>query len=350
MRPDVLRAGVPGMAMVCPKCSGSFEQRWQCPTCGVRLAYRSGPRPVIAESPSGPWGQTPWGRILVGVLLSQGLYYGLRQLCTAGLQLGGDAAAPGVWATLYGLIVLQALQALGLLVAGMLAGAGLRQGIVFGAIVGVWNGVLSAVIQGAAGVPHTAVTLLGQPILHTAFGAAGGFLGARIWKPLPTLAGPTSPQVGGTLIPAHARPPLFDGPIAWGRLLLGAALAVGGTIWANVILELVLNASQGALEITDHLQARLVTWEVTALAMLAGSALAGAGTANGLKQGLGVGLAVATVLFGFRLGVQQASLSDLVLTVACALALGLGGGWFGGSLFPPLVSLPRPKGLGPEAA
>ena len=69
------------MAMVCPKCGESFEQRWQCATCGVRLVYHPGERRSVGESlPASQWGQTPWGRILVGVILSQGLYYGLRQL------------------------------------------------------------------------------------------------------------------------------------------------------------------------------------------------------------------------------------------------------------------------------
>jgi hypothetical protein len=339
------------MAMVCPKCNGAFEQRWQCPTCGVRLAYHSGPRPVLGESvPESPWGQTPWGRILAGVVLSQGLYYGLRQLATAGLLATGDASARGVWSTLCGLVVLQAIQAVCLILAGMLAGAGLRQGLVFGAVVGVWNGILSVVIQGIVGMPHTAVTLLGLPILHTAFGALGGFVGCQIWRPLPTLAGPASPQVAPPIIAARAQRPLFDGPVAWGRMLLGAALAVGGGIWAHVILDLVLSASNGALNLTDHLQAQLVTWEVTGLAMLVGSALAGAGTANSLKQGLCVGVAVSAVLFGVRLGVQHASVHDLVLTVACSLALGLAGAWFGGSMFPPLAKRVRPRGLGPEVA
>jgi hypothetical protein len=339
------------MAMVCPKCDGSFEQRWQCPSCGVRLAYRSAPRPPVGdvEQPS-QWGQTPWGRIFVGVILSQGLYYGLRQLCTAGLLASGDAAARGVWSTLYGLVFLQVIQALCLILAGMLAGAGLRQGLAFGAIVGVWNGVLSVIVQSVVGMPHTAVTLVGQPILHIAFGAAGGFLGCHIWKPLPVLAGPTSPQVAGPIIPARTRRPLFAGPVAWGRIVLGTALAIAGTIWANVILQMVLDASQGALDISDHLQAQLVTWEVAGLAMLVGSALAGAGTSNSLKQGLCVGLAASAVLLGFRIGVWHAALHDLVLTVGCSLALGLAGAWFGGSLFPPLVKGPRRKGLGPEAA
>jgi hypothetical protein len=284
------------------------------------------------------------------VILSQGLYYGVRQLCTAGLLASGDQAAPDVWTTLYGLIFLQVIQALCLVLAGMLAGAGLRQGIVFGAVVGVWNGVLSVVMQSFGGLPHTAVTLVGQPILHIAFGAAGGFLGCRIWKPLPTLAGPAAPQAAAPLIPARIRRPLFEGPVAWGRILLGTALAISGAVWANVILDLVLDAGQGMLDITDHLQAQLVTWEVTGLAMLAGSALAGAGTSNSLKQGLCVGLAASAVLLGVRLGVRPAALHDLILTVACSVTLGLVGAWFGGSLFPPLLKLSRPKGLGPEAA
>src|SRR5689334_10071901 len=99
------------MAMVCPKCNGSYEQRWQCPNCGVRLSYTAGVHRAVAdvEAPS-QWGQTPWGRIFVGVILSQGLYYGLRQFCTAGLLASGDDAARGVWSTLYGLVILQALQ------------------------------------------------------------------------------------------------------------------------------------------------------------------------------------------------------------------------------------------------
>jgi hypothetical protein len=104
------------------------------------------------------------------------------------------------------------------------------------------------------------------------------------------------------------------------------------------------------LDINDHLQAQLVTWEVTGLAMLVGSALAGAGTANSLKQGLAVGLAASAALLGFQTAVRHAAVHDLVLTAACSLALGLAGAWFGGSLFPPLVKRPRRKRLGPEAA
>src|SRR5262245_41992899 len=137
------------MAMVCPQCNNSFEQRLQCPGCGVRLIYQHSPRgrSAAASEEEGRWQQTPWRRILVGLLLAPALTDGLRHLCAAGLLVTGDATANNVWATLYGLIFLQGLQALGLLVGGALAGAGKRQGIVYGAVVGIWNGVISVLLQ-----------------------------------------------------------------------------------------------------------------------------------------------------------------------------------------------------------
>jgi hypothetical protein len=332
------------MAMVCPQCNNSFQQRMQCPTCNVRLIYqntRAGTPSASPEEPSGHWQQTPWGRILVGLLLAQGLYYGLRHLCTAGLLATGEEPAGNVWRTLYGLIFLQGLQALGLLAGGALAGAGKRQGIVYGAIIGVWNGVISVLVKPDQAHSLTAVTLYGQPILQTAFGALGGLIGMLIWKPLPALALPT-PQRKLLPVPVLPRgPSVFAGPISWPRVLTGVAVAVGGTIWANVILEMVLEASEGKLTISNHLQAQLVTWEITTLAILFGSALAGATTANGLKQGLCVGLGAAAVMLGIRAGSQNVSLDYLIYTGATTLAVALLGGWFGGSLFPPLTRRKR---------
>src|SRR5205807_1882800 len=119
---------------VCPQCLGSFSQRLHCPACGVRLEYRAGaPR---AAAPSGDiqvWQQTPWGRIVIGLLLAQGLYHGLLHLCKA-LAMGLDPEdAHVLWGSLTGLVVLQALQAVGLLSGGAVAGAGKRQGAVYAA-------------------------------------------------------------------------------------------------------------------------------------------------------------------------------------------------------------------------
>lgn len=336
------------MAMVCPQCNGSFDQRLQCPACGVRLVYQSARRP---GAPARSWQGTPWGRIVVGLLLSQGLYYGLRQLCTAGLLISGDEAARSVWATLYGLVLMQALQALGLLAGGTLAGAGQRQGAVYGAVVGVWNGVISVVVLQASSPTFNAVALYGQPILHTVFGVVGGLVGSLIWKPLPTVTLPGSAVrlKAPAVVPLRSSGVRLDGPIAWARVLAGTALAVGGTVWATVILDLVLDASSGELTVTSHLQARLVTWEISGLAILGGGALGGATMANAVKQGLCVGLFTGALLFGIRVGSPEITLDLLLLTLVGTLALGLVGGWFGGQLFPPLVAGPRRKRLGPAS-
>src|SRR4051794_17126725 len=115
------------MAMVCPQCDSSFDQRLQCPTCGVRLAYQTAKRASVGDlmGPNGQWQQTPWGRIVVGLLLAQGLYYGLWHLITAGMLATSDEGQ-GVWTQLHGVVLSQCLQALSLVLGGMLTGAGQR--------------------------------------------------------------------------------------------------------------------------------------------------------------------------------------------------------------------------------
>jgi hypothetical protein len=328
------------MAMVCPQCDEVFEQRLQCPTCGARLLYQaSSPRGGGGiGAPPETWQQTPWGRIIAGLLLSQGLYYGLQHLCTAGLLAVGEGSARTVWGTLTGLVLLQGLQALGVLIAGVMAGAGQRQGFLHGALVGIWNGVLFILPTQWSGQEMTVVALFGLPILQTAFGAMGGFTGSCIWKPLPTFT-----------VPAPARAPVatgkgrkgssaFAGRVAWARVLTGITVTVGGVIWANVILDFVLEAAEGKLSINSHLEAQLVTLEISALAMLAGGALGGATTPNGPKQGLCVGLGAGSVLVGMNLAGAGATLDFVISTVGSTVALGLVGGWFGAQLLPPLYS------------
>ena len=89
------------MAMVCPQCNRSYQQRLQCPGCDVRLLYQASKRGQTGDDQRSQWQQSPWGRMVVGLLLAQGLYYGLRQLYTAGVLVTGDAAAHDVWSTLY---------------------------------------------------------------------------------------------------------------------------------------------------------------------------------------------------------------------------------------------------------
>src|SRR5229473_1072424 len=99
--------------MVCPRCQQAFEQQLQCPDCGCKLLYQADnleATPVTAGDPVDHWQRTPWGRIVAGLLLAMGLSFGLQQLCTAGVLAGVDAGGPGLWGTLWGLVLLLILQ------------------------------------------------------------------------------------------------------------------------------------------------------------------------------------------------------------------------------------------------
>ena len=127
------------------------------------------------------------------------------------------------------------------------------------------------------------------------------------------------------------------------RVVAGITIAVGGVFWVDAIRDSVLEASEGKLRIDTQLQAELVTWEISALAMLAGGALAGATTRNGSKQGVYVGVGTATVLLGIRLASITHTPLLLGLTVISAVTLGVVGGWFGSHLLPPIYGRPRRK-------
>jgi hypothetical protein len=336
------------MSMVCPQCHGSYSQRLHCPACRVRLEYRAG-TPRVAAGDTHAWQQTPWGRILIGLLLAQGLYHGLLHLGQAGAMAFDGAAARDFWGTLAGLVVLQALQAVGLLGGGALAGAGQRQGAVYGALVGLANGLVAVALLGGTAPPVTPFLCYGQPLLHAAFGAVGGTVGLLIWRPLAPVA-TTGPVVAGKHTPRRKQRSLLGGSVAWFRVLAGSGVALGGALWASAILDLVLAAGEGTLSIDSHFQAHVVTWEITILALLAGGAWAGATTANGFKQGLCVGVATVSVLVGVRLSGKTMHMDTLAATVVTALAFCILGGWFGGQLFPPLGEYVRRKVFGAASA
>src|SRR5947207_2189906 len=96
--------------LVCPRCNGVFKQRLLCPKCGIRLQTADAPRPFSPlDLPSSTsWYHGPWNRILIGLLLAQGLYYGLRML-TEALRMAIDPETPAAewWASPLGFGVQQ---------------------------------------------------------------------------------------------------------------------------------------------------------------------------------------------------------------------------------------------------
>lgn len=320
------------MSMLCPQCSTSYEQRLHCPTCGVRLLYRDG---RDRRGAGGGWRQTPWGRILIGVVLAQGLFYGLRHLY-AGVALGLQAQGAAVEgaASFSNVLLLQALQLAALALGAVMAGAGQPRGFVLGCMVGVWNGVFSVLFGPSEFL--SAVALYGQPLVHAAFGALAGWAGSTVWKPV-LFPGPGGSRVVRKQPLPRLRAPILAGPVAWTRVSLGAVIAVVGTLSAKFLFEWLLDISGGRLGTSSALQDKLVTWEIQSLAVVLGGALAGATTLNGLKQGLFVGLLTSAGLAGFNLANHHATFELIALTLVGSFGLSLAGGWFGGQLLPPIT-------------
>lgn len=333
------------MAMVCPQCKGFSEQSVNCPACGVRLLYQSHTHRDGAMAGGAAWWlHTPFGRVLSGIFLAQGLAYGLHLLCTAGV-LATEGAEQTVWSTLYGLVLVQALQALSLLAGGALAGAGQRRAPLLGCVVGLVHGAIFLAVQHYQGQKMVDITLYGQPALYVVFGVIGAVVGASIWRPLPSLAMPDFATEKSIKPPRGQRSLLtaLRGPVAWGRVFAGIIVVTAGFIWGPSLLSVVLDASQ--VRVSDQLQAKLVAWEIIGLATLCGAALAGSTTRNGLKQGLCVGVGTSIVLLGNYLGTKNFPLDQAILTVASIVSLTAAGGWFGSQLLPPVQQLSRSRSI-----
>jgi hypothetical protein len=334
------------MAMVCPECGKTYEQRLHCQLCGVRLVFHDVRRRFRLALPSGRWRQSAWGRVAIGLFLAQGLLYALRQLL-AGLLLGlqGPGDPQETWATPAGLVLLEGLRLATLLVGAVFAAGGHRQGLLLGSVVGAANAALTLLLQPGPAHAVSALEMYGQPLLQGAAGALGGWLGCLVWKPLPVherVAEPPKRQRA-----RHRRRLSLGGRIAWLRVAVGTGIAVAGSLSAAALFDWAIDASAGRLGTTDEMQDRFIAWEIKALALLLGGTFAGATTFNGLKQGLAVGAASGAILLGIETGRHPQGVQVAALTLVSTLTLSLAGGWFGGQLFPPVVKLRRKGRLDP---
>src|SRR5438552_13897629 len=131
------------MAMVCIQCNGSFEHKNECPNCGVPLEHD--PSASSASRGTGRlgsgWQHSAIGRVVVGLLLAQGLALGLRTFFSSGLVTLPVPAEGEAWPTLYDLLLRQGLEVLCLVLACTLAGAGQMRCIAIGAVIGLLNAI-----------------------------------------------------------------------------------------------------------------------------------------------------------------------------------------------------------------
>jgi hypothetical protein len=338
------------MPLACPQCKQLFDQGGVCPLCHLVLMYHA---PNLQSEPAAAnqlddepsqWQQTPWGKILIGLILAQGLSFGLQQLVTAGILITRDGT--DVWGTLWGIVLHHTILAVSLLIGGGLSGAGQSRGIIYGAFVGLTSGIISVALQNQRTDMFSSLLVYAEPIIHLVTGAFGGALGMLIWRPVPVL-----PELEGSSTPVplpglgSALGDMFTGPVHMGRICVGAFVIVIGVVWSQAIMEFLLRAATGSLALTSKLQAQLVSLEIAALVVLIGAAFAGATTRNGLKQGLCVGLAASSIVLGVQISNPRFVLEGAISTLSGIVVVALVGGWFGGQLFPPLVARKRKRGF-----
>ncbi len=333
------------MAMVCPQCRIAHVQKLTCPTCGSRLQY------VLMEisgfqirRPSfSSWRNTPWGRLFVGMALALGMNHVVGDFLMAAKLIAVEHGREGLNVWLDGLVRMHGLQIFSVFLAGLLTGAGQKRGVLYGSFVAVCSCLLFQYFEGARLTIGEIAPRMAQLVLLASCGAAGGLAGSVAWPSHKPMAAFRSPK--SSMQRARPRRSAYDGPVAWMRVCMGIPLAVGGVVCAQAIREMLVDMGSGKLVIESYFQADFVAWEISALAILTGSAFAGATCSNGIKQGLFVGIGTATALLGIRLANPGISIGLVATTLVAAVCLSVAGGWFGSQLLPPVVRAARHRVL-----
>ncbi len=218
------------MGMVCPQCSTAL--RATLAVSAVRnppALCRSARRAIAPLDRPTRWQQRPWGRILIGLVLAQGLFYGLRHLLTAVLMaLQGEEAVQHMWTAASGILLLQGVRSLALLGRRGSRRRRTATGLFLGALIGAWNGVLSVFVLAGPAQTLTTVAIFGQPLLQAAIGAVGGWLGSACsGSPLPADVPDAAPTRKRNLLRRPRK--LFAGPVAWFRVAAGVRWRSVGT-------------------------------------------------------------------------------------------------------------------------
>jgi hypothetical protein len=324
------------------------------------------PPPRVRESAARPAAPAPAGRVAVGAVLALGLYLGLRKLAP-GAALAALEEPEAWWSSLEGLSAVCGAQLVAVLFGSVIAAAGRRGGVGFGADVGGLCGALFLAAELVAGAPPRDLVLYVQPLVLVCAGGGAGVFASRVWGAVPELRLPVADR--SRLSSSHFALEEAEGPghpTSWLRVFLGATMMVLAVAAADKVRGGAQKYSGGLLRVNSVGQGRFLTWQLAVLGCLAGGAAAGAGTGAGLRHGALAGAASAAGVFaltavaGEALGpvsywLGQLSLSGLPHTepaaiVAAAsgmLALGVVGGWLGGVLFLPLAPDHMRQRLGP---
>jgi hypothetical protein len=351
------------MRRVCPQCRMVAPGQMLCPTCGIPtveiavkttlLSRMATAEPVPTDhAPSMPF------RLVAAIIFSSGTFFGL-QLIFGGGHGGRVSWLPGHMADP---ALIQPLAVyLTAWVAGIFVGAGNWRSWASGAIVGIAHMTNVTAwylfVHGRSAIQQLIVAWVIVPAIAAVGGRIGRFLFPH-W--LDVSDQPMTPPIERAKTKRKAqREPIR---IAWARVLGGAALAVGCTVWAGRIREYILGTSGGLFTVDSRIQVHFVTWVIASLAALVGGIFAGASTRAGLRHGLLVGVlsCIATfVIYSFVLrealpaerffatvvglspdeANQPARVALFLLTNS--LLQSVIGGWIGAMLLPPTARAQR---------
>lgn len=346
------------MQLFCPACHAAFAGTQRCPRCGgiMLMPHETADADVPRAAPPPSPQPAPANRVIVGAVFALGLYLGLRKLAV-GVVLAACPDPEAWWVSFEGLAAVCGGQIAAVAFGAVLAAAGRLGGFVFGGTVGAVCGGLFLAAELAAGAPPHDLVLYIQPLVLVAAGGIAGVFAARVWGAVPVLDMPvpdlhklSSSRFALGEVTAPGR------PTAWARVLVGATLVVVAVAGADPVRKGMQKHSDGMLKVDSVGQAQFITWQFAVLGVLAGGALAAAGTGAGLRHGLltgglgAAGVLGATAARGEVLGpvgywLDKLALGGLAPTDPAALAaavggvlfLGLIGGWLGSALFQPLA-------------
>jgi len=355
------------MQLFCPNCNSAFFGETRCPRCGglLLMSHEVAPdTPHQAEAPPPPAHPSAMGRITTGTVLALGFYLGIRKLLI-GLTLALPNAEEGWWLSLQGLTAIYAIQAVAVLFGAVIAAAGRTYGYSLGFLVGGLCGGVFLGFELLAGAPPRTLVLYVQPPALALLGLFAGAFGSRVWQPAPILNIPiptgsklSSLQLGDDL--AEEKPH----PTWWIRILAGAAVMVLGIVFADPSRSFLQRCSGGILHVESLGQSEYITWQFATIIVLCGGVVSAAGTGAGVRHGFIAGVLGAGAVFAVcqsqgealppiyyyltRMSLDQLPLtSGPVLSVVggSIIALGMLGGWLGGTLFPTLAPLHMRKPL-----
>jgi len=326
------------MAMVCPQCSQFFGGGERlCPRCNIMLLvdHRSDAHDFGAHDPTETWQQNLWCRILVSLLLTQGLAYCLNQASIAWLDFTGEPNSAVV--TPLGLVTLHLFNAFALILTGMLVGANQENGTFGGMLLGVANGLVFLFVFRGAREFMPLWLFFAQPLLHMFFGALGGYFGFRIWRPC-SLATQADEEAARAPM-AVSKGTLLRRPLAHRPRPFGGGVVARGTGLHQAADRHRRAGGRRDVPSRFEFQENLVRWQILGLTILFGAMFAGATTTNGFKQGLFAGVLAATLFIGSQVANPKAHFEVVFITALITLGLSLVGGAFGAALFPKLMKV-----------